>query len=348
MQGRSVQSVQRFGGEPAVTRLDRHLPRPEPPEPTPPGESSRSVRVFPRAGRWRSAGRPAGRSHDFTRVSLFLHFPLDKFQEALPRAVADRLQRTRVRHAGRQQASPPRWFSSSEGPPRGARQTRPREVAKRSPILSSWNALTRSGRSPTTIFSIACRISSVSAVATRPTSSLTLARSTGAGSTPAKLGHRCSRGAPTSSTSPRPRPISASPPPAPRGSIPPADPARRWAAAPHGHREAGAHLTPENREALLERAAHRTRREIEELVAELAPRPDAPAVMRKLPDRRAEPASPALRIGTNAEVPSLRLRPDGVAAREPELLPDESRRPGSNRVRPERQCCRPLPVAGPR
>ena len=54
------------------------------------------------------------------------------------------------------------------------------------------------------------------------------------------------------------------------------------------------HLTPENREALLERAAHRSKREIDELVAELAPRPDAPAVMRKLPDRRAATPSPAL------------------------------------------------------
>jgi 5-methylcytosine-specific restriction endonuclease McrA len=60
------------------------------------------------------------------------------------------------------------------------------------------------------------------------------------------------------------------------------------------------HLTVENREALLKRAAHRSRRQIEELVAELSPRPDAPAVMRKLTVDR-------------------RLRPDGVAAREPEL-----------------------------
>jgi hypothetical protein len=48
------------------------------------------------------------------------------------------------------------------------------------------------------------------------------------------------------------------------------------------------HLTPENRETLLKRAVHRSKREIEELVAELAPRPDAPATMRKLaaPRRR--------------------------------------------------------------
>ena len=94
------------------------------------------------------------------------------------------------------------------------------------------------------------------------------------------------------------------------------------------------HLTPENREDILNRAAHRSKREIEELVAELSPRPDAPAVMRKLPDRRAGTTSPALQIGPDAEAlsPGLpperglsvdrQLRPDGVAAREPELRLD--------------------------
>jgi hypothetical protein len=44
-------------------------------------------------------------------------------------------------------------------------------------------------------------------------------------------------------------------------------------------------LTAENRDALIFRAVHRSKREIEELVAELAPRPDVPSVIRKLPDR---------------------------------------------------------------
>ena len=118
------------------------------------------------------------------------------------------------------------------------------------------------------------------------------------------------------------------------------------------------HLTLENREALLKRAAHRSKREIEELVAELSPRPDAPAVIRKLPDRRAGTTSPALRIGPDAEAPSLglrpeggasvdrQLRPDGVAAREPELRPDgvaasERRTASRSRATVERSgtCC---------
>ena len=94
------------------------------------------------------------------------------------------------------------------------------------------------------------------------------------------------------------------------------------------------HLTPENREALLERAVHRSKRQIEELVAEISPRPDAPALMRKLPDRR-------LKVAERRDVTIARaagefeLRPDAVAARESELSPDAAaasehqRRPGA-------------------
>jgi hypothetical protein len=46
------------------------------------------------------------------------------------------------------------------------------------------------------------------------------------------------------------------------------------------------HLTGENRETLLRRATCRSKREIEELIAEVAPREDVPAVMRRLPERR--------------------------------------------------------------
>src|SRR5262245_54852909 len=43
------------------------------------------------------------------------------------------------------------------------------------------------------------------------------------------------------------------------------------------------HLTEDNCEKLLARAAYRTKRQIEELVAELAPKADAPTTIRKLP-----------------------------------------------------------------
>jgi len=50
------------------------------------------------------------------------------------------------------------------------------------------------------------------------------------------------------------------------------------------------HLTPENHEAILARACGRSRREIEALVAVLAPRPDVPPSVRKLPSVAPVPA----------------------------------------------------------
>ncbi|HUH01096.1 MAG TPA: HNH endonuclease, partial [Kofleriaceae bacterium] len=46
------------------------------------------------------------------------------------------------------------------------------------------------------------------------------------------------------------------------------------------------HLTEVNRDQVLARAVHRSKRQIEELVAELSPRPDAPTQVRKLPAPR--------------------------------------------------------------
>ena len=43
------------------------------------------------------------------------------------------------------------------------------------------------------------------------------------------------------------------------------------------------HLTEANGQTLLERAAHKSKRKIEELVAELSPKPDVPATIRKAP-----------------------------------------------------------------
>jgi hypothetical protein len=82
------------------------------------------------------------------------------------------------------------------------------------------------------------------------------------------------------------------------------------------------HLTAENREALLERAAHRSRRQVEELVAEISPRPDAPALMRKLPGRWDEGPLPSPRHGPDTKASSIELRLDGVAAAGGEPLPE--------------------------
>jgi len=51
------------------------------------------------------------------------------------------------------------------------------------------------------------------------------------------------------------------------------------------------HFTPENRDDLLAQATHRSKREVEELIAELAPRPEVAAAIRRLPPPR--PAVPS-------------------------------------------------------
>ena len=49
------------------------------------------------------------------------------------------------------------------------------------------------------------------------------------------------------------------------------------------------HLTDANYEDVLARATHKTKRELEELVAELAPKPDVAPTIRKRPQRKANP-----------------------------------------------------------
>lgn len=56
------------------------------------------------------------------------------------------------------------------------------------------------------------------------------------------------------------------------------------------------HLTDANCDDLLARATHKTKREIKELIAEIAPKPDVPPRIRKVPDRKEteQPPSPEL------------------------------------------------------
>jgi hypothetical protein len=86
------------------------------------------------------------------------------------------------------------------------------------------------------------------------------------------------------------------------------------------------YITPGNRDALLARATHRSKRQIEELIAELFPRPDAPAVMRKLPEARALGESrlwaPELRPDAAEATATPTLPPAASRLSAPELLPD--------------------------
>jgi len=65
----------------------------------------------------------------------------------------------------------------------------------------------------------------------------------------------------------------------------------------------GPHLTMENHKAVLARATNRTRREIEALGAELAPRPDVSASVRKLPIPKVTPPSSPMPVQVSS-VPS--------------------------------------------
>src|SRR3989442_4989234 len=73
------------------------------------------------------------------------------------------------------------------------------------------------------------------------------------------------------------------------------------------------HLTRENRDGLLERATHRSKRRIEEQIAEIAPRPDVPGMVRKLPERRTLPMAGLPEVPNRGNGSILELRPDGVA-----------------------------------
>ena len=86
------------------------------------------------------------------------------------------------------------------------------------------------------------------------------------------------------------------------------------------------HLTPDNREAILERATHCSKRQAEELAAELAPRPDAPALIRRLPEPTLTAPSPTSGRTCSDRVadPSPELRPDAAAPSEPVLRRDEA------------------------
>jgi hypothetical protein len=97
------------------------------------------------------------------------------------------------------------------------------------------------------------------------------------------------------------------------------------------------HLTAENCEALLERATHLSTRQIEQLVAELSPRPDVPAVIRKLPVGRGETEPPVRRgeprRGDTGDGPRAGALADELVARRVEA-PAPSRLPVASILEP--------------
>jgi hypothetical protein len=73
------------------------------------------------------------------------------------------------------------------------------------------------------------------------------------------------------------------------------------------------HLTPENHQRVLEEAAGKSKREVEALVARLAPRPDVGAYVRKLPPARMLTEAPAASSALVTAAPADRGTVDAVA-----------------------------------
>jgi hypothetical protein len=108
------------------------------------------------------------------------------------------------------------------------------------------------------------------------------------------------------------------------------------------------HLTHENAASLLPRAAHRSKRQIEELIAEMAPRPDVPTLVRRVPTKTAqvsEAPAPLLDSAGPSEPPSRR-EVDSVRTELAQVLlqlPSRSSNPWPQRAtrsssRPLRSC----------
>ena len=75
-------------------------------------------------------------------------------------------------------------------------------------------------------------------------------------------------------------------------------------------------LTLENRDAVLERATHKSKRQIEQLVAELSPKADVPSVMRKLSGPRPAPSPRAADCWDSGFGRAPELVPGAVGARD--------------------------------
>jgi hypothetical protein len=95
----------------------------------------------------------------------------------------------------------------------------------------------------------------------------------------------------------------------------------------------GRHLTVENHEVILTRAANRSRREIDELIAELAPRPDVPVLVRRIP-------SPPT---THVTAPALATEPEARAVGAP--APASAPVAGASIDQPARPIPRPVVAA---
>jgi hypothetical protein len=74
------------------------------------------------------------------------------------------------------------------------------------------------------------------------------------------------------------------------------------------------HLTPQNHDALLDAGSHKSKRQVEDLVARISPKPDVPSSLRKLPDTRTVTAraTDSLSAASSATATGLQQTSSGV------------------------------------
>ena len=100
----------------------------------------------------------------------------------------------------------------------------------------------------------------------------------------------------------------------------------------------GRHLTAENHAALLEAARHKSKAEVEMIVATLYPQPDAPSSVRKLPAPKPQPVEmPPLSFDvTEAIAVPQATAPEQPTAPPPQPLPERVERAVVRAIAPER------------
>ncbi len=97
------------------------------------------------------------------------------------------------------------------------------------------------------------------------------------------------------------------------------------------------HLTDENQVAVLKSATHKSKREIEELVCALQPRPDAPAVVRRVPTPRAVLVQSLTSVPSAPSASGIRATSPAVVEGRRERVPvPEASPPSSAPLAPER------------
>ncbi len=111
------------------------------------------------------------------------------------------------------------------------------------------------------------------------------------------------------------------------------------------------HLTASNGDAVLSRAVHHSKREVQELVAELSPRPAVPSLIRKLPTRGVAAPTAALLpsaepVALAAMTAVLEPRPATADRSDSPVSPREAARPDD--VLPEPRVGARTPAAAPR